>query len=107
MSRIEQLTQLLENQPEEPFLLFALAKEHINMGQPEEALGWFAKLEQTDPDYVGMYYHYGKTLQSAGQRDLATKVFARGIGKARQHGDFHALAELQSAAADLEYMDED
>ncbi len=107
MSRVEQLIQLLENQPGESFLLFALAKEYINMGQPEEALGWFAKLEQTDPDYVGMYYHYGKTLQSTGQRDVAAAVFTRGIEKARQHRDLHALAELQSAAANLEYGDED
>ncbi|MBI1227930.1 MAG: tetratricopeptide repeat protein [Bacteroidetes bacterium] len=102
--RLQQLLQFLSASPEDAFLLFALAKEHEKLGNPEMALDFFQKIVETSPDYVGVYYHLGKLQEKTTSLEQAIETYKAGMQIAQKIGDRHALSEL--AAAKLE-IDED
>jgi hypothetical protein len=56
----ERLTQLLnyyDSDPKDTFILFALAKEYEKESVLDKALSFYLKLKETDPNYIGLYYH--------------------------------------------------
>ncbi|MEM9916942.1 MAG: tetratricopeptide repeat protein [Bacteroidota bacterium] len=105
--RLQQLLQFLENNPEDSFLRYALAKEYEKMGENQQALESYRELLDKDPDYVGAYYHLGKLYQKLQQTDTAMTTFEKGIEVARKVGDQHAKSELMGAKMELEDMLED
>ena len=102
MSRLQQLFQFLENSPEEPFLLFAIAKEYEGMGDTENAFKFYVKLTDDAPYYVGTYYHLGKLYEKNQLFDDALKTYQQGMNVAQRAGDRHAYSELSGAKTDLE-----
>ncbi len=102
MSRKEQLLSLLESDPGEPFLLFALAKEFENESQAEQALAIYERLVTEHPDYIGTYYHFGKLLVLLHHADEAQLIFQNGIHKAVSVNDMHSAQELRSALDQLD-----
>ena len=101
-ARMQQIKQMLVNDPNDSFLLFALAKEYENEGKLQAALEVFLKLESIDPEYVGMYYHLGKLYEAMTMNDEALSAYERGITIAKKQSDFHALSELNTAKTNLE-----
>jgi len=95
--RLEQLKQFYEEDPEDPFTRYALAQEHLKHGHAEQALALFEELVETDPDYVGTYYHLGKLYERLDRTDDAVETYAQGIDVAREQGEAKALSELQDA----------
>ena len=75
ISRKDQLLQMIENEPEQVFLHYALAKEF------EKELNWieasknYQLILQIDANYIGVYYHYGKLLEHLGQIDEAKTIY--------------------------------
>lgn len=102
MNRLEQLLKIHQETPEDPFLLFAIAKEYECMGQIPEALRWYLDLKRRHPDYVGLYYHLGKLYELLDEADNARQVYQEGIQVAKHAGDINAERELQSALSWLE-----
>ncbi len=76
--RLETLLGLHAEQENDTFVLFALAKEYEKLGQKAEALQWFERLKAIDPQYVGLYYHLGKLLESVQRFDDAVLCYVRG-----------------------------
>jgi len=105
MDRLQQLLGLLEDSPQDSFILFALAKEYEKRNAPKRALDYYREIEEKDPDYIGVYYHLGKLYESQHQRAEALAAYEKGMAKARQQGDQHSLGEL--SAAHLQLADED
>lgn len=103
-TRLAQLSQLLAQSPQDPFLLFAIAKEHEKLGDAAEALRQYALLRAAHPDYVGLYYHLGK-LQATTDPVAAAETYRAGIAVAQKLGDFHALSELRGALMGMEEED--
>lgn len=101
MNRIEQIQHFLKNSPGDPFLLHALALEHIKIGNDADARQIFENLLSERPEYVGSYYHLAALLVKMGEQDLAVEWYQKGIDAARKVGDQHALRELQSALEEL------
>ncbi len=101
MNRLPRILQMLENQPEDAFLLYALAKEYEKAGEQQKALQAFLKLQSLHPDYVGFYYHLGKLYEKLGQTDKARETYAEGMERCRAVGDQHAYSELLTAAEEL------
>lgn len=91
--------------PNDSFLLFALAKEYEKRGASDEALTYYALLRANDPQYIGLYYHLGKLLESRHNLTAALDVYVAGMQIARSIGDQHAFAEL--AEAKLGISDDD
>jgi tetratricopeptide (TPR) repeat protein len=95
--RLPLLLQLLEANPGDTFGLFAVAKEYEGRGDRDLALAYYLKLRETDPGYVGLYYHLGKLYEQLDQPEAALEAYEAGIETARQAGDDHARRELQGA----------
>src|SRR6185295_18206777 len=104
-SRITQLEKFLEQDPNDSFVQYALATEHVNLGDDESALSYFKKILAHDPDYTGMYYHLGKLYQRRQQNDLAEQTFLEGM-KRTLGKDAHTHRELQEALNQLLFEEE-
>jgi len=102
MSRLKQLLKYHEEDPGDSFVRFALAAEYVKLGQLEDGLQAFAALYESDPSYVGLYYHYGKLLARTGDPDKAAAIYREGMAVAKELSDFHARSELQSALMEME-----
>ena len=48
---------------DDSFALFALAKEYEKHGDLDQALAYYRRLRQSNPGYVGLYYHLGKLYE--------------------------------------------
>jgi tetratricopeptide (TPR) repeat protein len=103
--RLEQLRSFLESSPNEPFILFAVAKEYEGNKQNDKALEYYYLLMKNHPDYVGTYYHLGKLLEQTNAFKEAFETYVKGMAVAQKIGDRHSLSEL--AGAKMELGDED
>jgi thioredoxin-like negative regulator of GroEL len=94
-----QLEQLLESDPNDVFLQYALAKARIGEGDVEAGLAQFQTVIDGHPDYVPAYFQKGQTLAERGRIEEARVILASGIQIARKVGDGHAEREM------TEYLD--
>ena len=94
MTRREQLQQLLQESPEDPFLLYALAMEERSAGNEEAALAGLDQVLAVDSRYVAAYFQKGQILAGLEKPDDARKVLREGIAVAGQVGDVHAAGEM-------------
>lgn len=100
-SRIEQYRAFLEKDSENSFARYVIAQEQLKMGALEDAVATFREVLARDPDYVAAYYHGGKALEQAGDREAAAELYRKGIETAARVGNTHARAELEEALAAL------
>lgn len=105
MSRLQQLQAFHEDDPNEPFILFALAMEYRKLGDLQQSLSFFQKLKSVDSNYIGLYYHLGKLLEELHRKQEATEVYKQGILVAGHINDLHARSELQAALIEVEIVD--
>jgi len=96
-NRLEQLQLFLKSTPEDPFLRYAIALEHLKLQDETKALALFSELIETNPSYVGTYYHLGKLLEKQEQYDTALSTYEKGINIATQLNDSLSLRELKGA----------
>jgi tetratricopeptide (TPR) repeat protein len=97
MTRLSQLPELLTDNPNDSFVIFALAKEYEKLGDEAKAFTYYQELLDKDPAYLGLYYHLGKWYERANDVEQAIHIYSRGMDVARQQGDQHALGELAGA----------
>ena len=108
-SRLAKLHEFLNNEPDDPFLKYALATEYLSLNDTEKASGYFKDLVGNHPSYVGTYYHLGRLYENLGQKDNAIETYQKGMKVARASGDNHAFSELQTvynAIMGLDYEDD-
>ena len=106
---LKRLFNFLKADPEDAFTLYSIAYEYAKEGNHPEALRYFNQMTQKHPDYIGTYYHLGKSLEAIGEGNKAEKTYKKGIVLARKASDFHSLSELQRALnrlLGLDYEDE-
>lgn len=107
--RLQKLLEFLKNEPNDPFLKYALATEYFNMKDYDQALSYYEDLVSVHPDYVGTYYHLGKLYELLGRKPDAIEIYRTGMNVARKAGDNHAYSELQTvfnSASGLDYEDD-
>lgn len=100
--RLKQLLDFYKNAPKDSFLIFALAKEYESLQNISEALAYYLKLEELDPNYIGLYYHLGKLYEVLEENIKAQKTYKTGIVISQEAGDYHAVSELNNALQNLE-----
>ena len=98
--RLGQLRAFYEEEPHDPFNIYALALEYLKSDEGK-ALDLFRQLMSGYPDYVPTYYHAGKLLEKMGIAGEALRVYQTGIEHCRKIGDAKALRELSSAYGEL------
>ncbi len=94
--RMERITSMLKDMPQDPFLRFALAKEWEKNESWENALAEYAWLIEHSPEYTGTYYHYGHLLVQLNQLERAKEVFESGLEMTKNQGDKHSNGELRT-----------
>ena len=100
--RMQKLQAMLERDPNDSFLLYAIALEHKKGGDYPEALQWFARVIAKDPGYAVAYHQAALTHEAAGDVDAAKKMYRAGIGAAEKKGDQHAAEEMRAALSMIE-----
>jgi Flp pilus assembly protein TadD len=90
----QQIEQLLEADPDDLFLRYALAKAHVSEGNLEPALVQFRLVLEKNPEYVPAYFQMGQALAEAGRGNEARAIVSRGVVVAQRVGDTHAAAEM-------------
>ena len=95
-SRLEQLFIFLEEEPHDPFNIYAIALEY-SKNDPVQALAYFEKLLQKHPNYVATYYHAGKLYEELEMEEKAENMYAKGIEVATEQNEALALRELKNA----------
>ncbi len=101
-SRKEQIEEMLAEDPNDPFLRYGLAMEHVSAGQDTEALRCFEELIRVAPDYVPAYMQAGRALVRLNREEEARTIYRTGIATARQMGDPHAADEMEGFLQQLD-----
>lgn len=102
MDRLKLLKQFAQEEPEDPFNLYALALEYLKIN-PSEADKLFKKLVSTHPDYLPTYYPYAQLLIEQKDLDKAERIFQKGMETAKALNDYKTLREIQAAYNDWKY----
>lgn len=95
-SRIETLKQMLQEQPDDPFLKYALAMEWLPT-QPQEAGKMFKDLLENHADYLPTYFMAAQFYAEEEENKLAEDIYVQGIALAQQQNNLKTLAELKNA----------
>ena len=95
-ARLSQLLKFLEEDPYDPFNLYAVATEY-RPRDPAQALIYYERLLREHPRYVPTYYHAAQLYLDREENEKAERTFRRGIQEATAQNDALALRELQNA----------
>jgi Flp pilus assembly protein TadD len=101
-SRKERLEQMLQEDPNDPFLRYGLAMEHVAAGDDAAAVEIFRGLIEVAADYVPAYMQMGQALARLGRDQEAQAAWQQGIEQARRQGNDHAAAEMQGMIDSLQ-----
>jgi predicted Zn-dependent protease len=100
-SRKEQIEEMLALEPNNVFLRYGLAMEHVSAGRDEEAVTCLRELLARDPDYVPAYLQASQALIRLGEEQPARDTLQAGIAVAQRKGDTHAAGEMAGFLASL------
>ena len=101
MDRIASLSEILAQDPSNPFARYGLAMEYANSGQVERALDEFKKLLTANPDYAAGYFMAAQTLVKANRAEEAKTMLRDGIAAAQRKRDSHGQSEMQAMLDEL------
>jgi predicted Zn-dependent protease len=90
----KQLELLLQSDPGDVFLQYAVAKACVSEGDLEAGLAKFQAVIDRHPDYVPAYFQKGQALAQHGCAAEARTVVLEGIKAARRVGDRHSEGEM-------------
>ncbi len=103
--RIKQLELFHQEDPNDPFVIYALATEHL-VSNKSKSRELFDLLLKDHPDYIGTYYHAAALYAELGEKEKAENIYKEGISKAEKLKDHHALKELKSAYQNFLFEEE-
>lgn len=95
MSRLTELESMLDANPDDPFLIYALAREYEQAQVTMQALLMYEHLVNDHPDYIATYYHYAKLLYQAGNKNEAIRLLKKGIDAGLKNKEMHAVGEMK------------
>ncbi len=104
MNRLEQLRQFVEDDPSDPFNLYALALEYLKTDRAE-AGRLFDQLLTVHELYLPTYYQAATLHEQNGDRALALQILEKGITVARQQNESKTQRELQGVYDELSWED--
>ncbi len=99
--RLNSLLKLLEQDPDDSFLLYGIALEHISKGNYEEAEKYLSSIIKKDPAYVPAYMQLAQVYENLNLIDKAKNIYKEGIEIARKNNDSHAADEMEDFLNEL------
>jgi tetratricopeptide (TPR) repeat protein len=100
--RLRHIQEMLEKEPDDDFLNYALAVEWEAAGELQKAILQLEQLLSRNADYLGAYYKLGKLLEESGSEEKALEVYNKGLQLAQQQNNKKAAGELSEAIWMLE-----
>lgn len=94
-TRREKIEKMLAADPNDVFLLYGLAMEHVREGNLDEAITRLADVAERHPDYHSAHFQLSQLLAQEGRTDEAKQWVAKGIEAARRVGAAHAAGEME------------
>ncbi len=104
MSRLEQLRQFAEDDPRDPFNLYALALEYLK-SDSTEAEKIFDRLLHEHELYLPTYYQAATLKEQNGNRSSALDILEKGISIAKKQNEVKTQRELQGVYDELSWED--
>ena len=95
MGRLQELEAMLDENPDDPFLIYAIAREYELLQFTMQALLMYEHLINEHPDYIATYYHYAKVLYTLGNRTQAKNILTLGIERGNALKEIHAVSEMK------------
>lgn len=96
LNRVMLLLEFLEEDPNNPFNVYALALEYQNI-DPEKATYYFDQLLKSHQDYLPTYFQAALFFADQGNVEKARGIYQAGIALAQKDQDGHTLKELENA----------
>ena len=106
-NRLDMILDMLQSNPDDTFLRYAVALEYIKLEENEKAIHYLKSLIKDFPDYLPTYYQYGKLLEEKGKTDKAILIYKKGREVATAQKDTKTLGELSEALMILDVYDEE
>lgn len=106
-NRLEQLQEFLKKQPDDAFLLYAVALEYAAAGNRGRAIEQLQDLALREPSYLALYYQLGKYLEEEDRIAEAVSAYKKGIELAIAQKEQRTLSELRSALSLIDDGDDD
>lgn len=100
--RLTKLRTLLAAEPNDGFLLYALAQELAKAGRFDEAAVQYDRAIEVDPKECYAFFHKAKALEQAGKLAAAVEALRAGLARARAVGDRKAASEIEGYLDSLE-----
>lgn len=100
--RLTKLRTLLAAEPDDGFLLYALAQELAKAGRFAEAAEQYDRAIAVDPKECYAFFHKAKALEEAGDIARAIDALRSGLVRARSVGDRKAASEIEGYLDSLE-----
>ena len=95
-SLLSNLLAFYEEDPNDPFNIYALAIEY-SKSDLTKAAHFFDLLLQNHPAYLPTYYHAGAFFAGLDQFEKAEEIYQKGVELARSQNNIKAQRELQIA----------
>lgn len=96
LERLKSLLQLLEQEPTDPFIIYAIALEYQKF-EPERAIHYYELLMNKHENYLPTYYQAATLYSELGENEKARITYEKGIRIAASQQNMHTQLELQSA----------
>lgn len=101
-NRKQELENIVAENPNDTFALFALAKVYEAEENYNKSIQLFENLIIIDKNYIGVYYHLAKNYEKIQEIKKALNIYEQGIKIASEQKKIHALSELRNAKLNLE-----
>ena len=102
LPRKELIFDMLEKEPNDVFLNYALAMEHLATGDYTDADAQFKKVLEINPTYLPCYYQLGQVNEKLNYTEIALGYYKLGVALAQSQNNKKALGELNEAIWMLE-----
>lgn len=102
LPRKELIFDMLVKEPNDVFLNYALAMEHLGSEEWKEAEAQLKKVLNINPNYLPCFYQLGQVNEKLDNIDIALTYYKQGVELAQKQGNKKALGELNEAIWILE-----
>ncbi len=96
-SRLEQLQEMIKNEPNDSFLNYALALEYAKKNELKKAIEIIEAVINADKNYLGAYYQLGQFYEQINDFKKAITTYNKGIEIAKLQKNNKTLSELNQA----------
>ena len=101
-SRLEQLQQMLQEEPHDEFLQYAICMEYMSLQRFAKAADGLRRILESNDKYLAAYYQLGKCLEAENKTGEARRVYEKGVKVAKAQNNNKTLNELNEALFLLE-----